>query len=91
MLATLATAGAMPAAAQLSPRLQRSAPEQLDVKPNAYGHGVNSDQYGRRHTYRTNDSEALPGSATGSVKRDAYGLGVHADQFGRPVYDSKPK
>jgi hypothetical protein len=91
MLVTLVTADTMPAAAQISPRLQRSAPEQLDVKPNAYGHGVNSDQYGRPHTYRTNDGAAVPGFDTGNVKRDAYGFGVHVDRFGRPDYDSKPE
>jgi hypothetical protein len=60
------------------------------VSPNAYGLGVNSDEFGRPHTYRTRDGERLSPIFQGDVKRDAYGLGVHSDQFGRPVYDSKP-
>jgi hypothetical protein len=60
------------------------------VRPNAYGLGVNSDEFGRPHTYHTRDGEQLSPIFQGDVKRDAYGLGVHADQFGRPVYDSKP-
>ena len=62
----------------------------LRVEPNTYGLGVNSDQYGAPHAYRTQDGQALPGIFTNGVKRDAYGLGVHSDQFGRPVYDSAP-
>lgn len=87
----LVIASTLPAAGQSPAPSQRSAPEQLDVKPNAYGLGVNSDQYGRPHAYRTDKGEALPGTETGDVKRDAYGLGVHSDRFGRPVYDSKPE
>ena len=64
--------------------------EFLDVKPNAYGLGVNADQYGRPHTYRTEDGQQLPGFFADGVRRDAYGLGVHADEFGRPLHDSKP-
>ena len=60
----------------------------LQVTPNAYGLGVNSDQYGRPHQYRTQDGQVLDPIFNGGVKRDAYGLGVHMDQFGRPVYDS---
>jgi hypothetical protein len=58
------------------------------VKPDAYGLGVNSDQYGRRHTYKTSDGEDLSPIFQKDVKRDAYGLGVHSDPFGRAVYDS---
>ena len=60
------------------------------VSPNAYGLGVNSDEFGRPHTYRTRYGERLSPIFQGDVKRDAYGFGVHSDQFGRPVYDSKP-
>ena len=60
------------------------------VTPNAYGLGVNSDQYGRPHQYRTQDGQVLDPIFNDGVKRNAYGLGVHMDQFGRPVYDSTP-
>lgn len=60
------------------------------VRPNAYGLGVNSDQFGRPHAYRTQDGETLVPIFQGGVKRNAYGAGVHSDQFGRPVYDGKP-
>jgi hypothetical protein len=60
------------------------------VAPNAYGLGVNSDEFGRSHTYRTQDGQKLSPIFQGGVKRDAYGLGVHADEFGRAVYDGKP-
>lgn len=59
------------------------------VTPNAYGLGVNSDEFGRPHSYRTRDGEKLSPIFQTGVKRDAYGLGVHADEFGRPVYDGK--
>ena len=58
------------------------------VWPNAYGLGVNADQYGRPHTYQLQDGQQLDPTFQDGVKRNAYGLGVHQDQFGRPVYDS---
>lgn len=60
----------------------------LNVTPNAYGLGVNADQFGHPHTYRLQDGEKLAPIFNSDVKRNAYGLGVHSDQFGRPVYDS---
>ena len=68
----------------------RPSGELLEVEPNAYGLGVNSDQYGRPHAYRTPDGEPLPGILTDGVRRDAYGLGVHADEFGRALVDGEP-
>lgn len=61
------------------------------VKPNAYGLGVNSDEFGRPHVYRLEGGGELSPIFQDTVKRDAYGLGVHSDTFGRPVYDSQPK
>lgn len=63
---------------------------QTEVYPNAYGLGINADQFARPHVYRYRDGEAVSPIFQGDVKRDAYGLGVHADPFGRPVYDSTP-
>jgi hypothetical protein len=60
------------------------------VAPNAYGLGINADEFGRPHTYRTQGGEKLSPIFQEGVRRDAYGLGVHADEFGRPVYDGKP-
>jgi hypothetical protein len=60
----------------------------LNIKPNAYGLGINVDQYGRPTKYRLSDGKELPRIFYDDVKRDAYGLGVHMDPFGRPVYDS---
>jgi hypothetical protein len=58
------------------------------VEPNAYGQGVNADQYGRPHEYRRENGQAVEPILQDDVERDGYGLGVHKDQFGRPVYDS---
>jgi len=58
------------------------------VLPNAYGLGVNADQYGRPHTYQLQSGQQLDPIFQDGVKRNGYGLGVHQDQFGRPVYDS---
>jgi len=89
LVALLLTATAATAdAADIDP--PRRTGELLDVTPNAYGLGVNSDQYGRPHAYRTPDGEPLPGIFTDGVRRDAYGLGVHADEFGRAVVDGEP-
>ena len=63
--------------------------EAQEVRRNAYGAGVNADQYGRPHTYRTADGQDL-GIQSDGVKRNGYGAGVHTDKFGRPVYDSAP-
>jgi len=60
------------------------------VKPNAYGLGVNADQYGGAHLYRLEDGTALDPIFQGGVKRNAYGLGTHMDQFGRAVRDGAP-
>ncbi len=60
------------------------------ITPNGYGLGVNRDQFGAAHVYRTEDGKKLNPIFQGNVKRDAYGLGVHADEFGRRVYDGKP-
>ena len=58
-----------------------------EVKPNAYGPGVNQDEYGRPHSYRLDNGERIDPILQNGVKRDAYGLGVHMDQFGRAVHD----
>jgi hypothetical protein len=58
------------------------------VKPNAYGLGVNADQYGRPHSYGLQNGTKLDPIFNEGVKRDAYGLGVHSDEFGRPVRDN---
>ncbi len=71
----------------------------LDVKPNAYGLGVGSDQYGRPVQYKTSDDTYSAPDAESSrqygtsrhedpsieVKPHAYGLGTGMDQYGRPV------
>jgi hypothetical protein len=62
----------------------------LTITPNAYGLGVNSDQYGRPQTYRTQDGQQLSPIFQGGVQQNAYGPGVGMDQFGRPVYSSPP-
>ena len=76
------------------PEAQRTPAQNHDtgkkVKPNAYGLGVNADQYGRSHIYRLKDGTPLSPIFQDGVKRDVYGPGVHQDQFGRPVYDSRP-
>jgi hypothetical protein len=60
------------------------------VKVNAYGAGLNADEYGRPHVYRTRDGKKLNVVEQDGVQRDGYGLGVHIDQYGRPVRDSQP-
>ena len=62
----------------------------LTITPNSYGLGVNSDQYGRPQTYRTQDGQQLSPIFQGGVQQNAYGPGVGMDQFGRPVYSSRP-
>lgn len=61
--------------------------QDLTITPNAYGLGVNQDQYGRRQQYLTRQARPIAPIFQGSVKRDAYGLGIHQDVFGRPVFD----
>ena len=58
------------------------------VQPNAYGLGVNADQYGRPTTYQLQDGQQLAPIFNSGVKQNAYGPGVGMDQFGRPVYNS---
>lgn len=58
------------------------------VRPNAYGLGVNADQYGRPTTYQLQNGQQLDPIFNNGVKQNAYGLGVGMDQFGRPVYNS---
>lgn len=60
------------------------------VVPNAYGLGVNRDQFGRPHAYRLENGAPVAPIFQGGVRRDVYGPGVHMDQFGRPVYDGRP-
>jgi hypothetical protein len=55
--------------------------ERLEIRPDTYGPGQHSDQYGR--TIRMEGSGA---SNDSRIKRkDAYGPGVHMDQYGAPV------
>jgi len=61
-----------------------------NITPNAYGLGVNSDQFGRPQTFRTQDGQQLPPIFQDGVQQNAYGPGVGMDQFGRPVYSSPP-
>ncbi|MDR3490714.1 MAG: hypothetical protein P4M12_01565 [Gammaproteobacteria bacterium] len=58
------------------------------VRPNAYGPGVNADQYGRPTTYQLQNGQQLEPIFNNGVKQNAYGPGVGMDQFGRPVYNS---
>jgi hypothetical protein len=58
------------------------------VQPNAYGLGVNSDQYGRPTTYQLQNGQQLDPIFNAGVKQNAYGPGIGQDQFGRPVYNA---
>lgn len=58
-----------------------------NVQPNTYGHGINSDTYGRPHVYRNQFGQSDP---NWNVKRNGYGYGVHMNQYGQPVFDSQP-
>lgn len=58
------------------------------VQPNAYGLGVNADQYGRPSTYQLQNGQQLDPIFNAGVKQNAYGPGVGQDQFGRPVYNA---
>jgi hypothetical protein len=58
------------------------------VQPNAYGLGVNSDQYGRPSTYQLQNGQQLDPIFNEGVKQNTYGPGVGQDQFGRPVYNA---
>ena len=53
----------------------RETGEILNIRPNAYGLGVSSDQYGR----------AIKTDPSLRVTPDAYGPGIGMDQYGRPV------
>ncbi len=53
----------------------RSTGEILQIRPNTYGPGVSSDQYGR----------AIQTDPALRVTPDAYGPGIGMDQYGRPV------
>jgi hypothetical protein len=69
---------------------QQQAYYPLTITPNAYGPGVNSDQYGRPQTYYLQDGQQLSPIFQGGVQQNAYGPGVGMDQFGRPVYSAPP-
>lgn len=58
------------------------------IQPNAYGLGVNSDQYGRPTTYQLQNGKQLDPIFNAGVKQNVYGPGIGQDQFGRPVYNS---
>jgi hypothetical protein len=58
------------------------------VQPNAYGLGVNADQYGRPSTYQLQNGQQLDPIFYSGVKQNVYGPGVGQDQFGRPVYNA---
>jgi hypothetical protein len=60
------------------------------VRPNAYGLGVNADQYGRPSTYQLQNGQQLDPIFNEGVKQNVYGPGIGQDQFGRPVYNSPP-
>jgi hypothetical protein len=64
--------------------------QQQAITPNAYGLGMNANQYGQPQTYRTQDGQQLAPIFQGGVQPNAYGLGVGMDQFGRPVHSSPP-
>lgn len=53
-------------------------------RPNAYGLGVGSDQFGRPFRWQV-INEPNADTSLLQVKPNAYGLGVGSDQFGRPV------
>lgn len=56
----------------------------LRIKPNAYGLGVNSDQYGRPVRYEVIENPQANTDLL-RVKQNAYGPGVGSDQYGRPI------
>lgn len=72
----------------------KSVPSDLDtgtplynqqIKTDAYGYGVNSNQYGQPVKYApAYDGSFSPGEQL-TVKPDAYGMGMGMDQYGRPV------
>jgi hypothetical protein len=78
---------AMAQARQNNPQPDYSQPQ---VTPNAYGLGVNADQYGRPSTYQLQNGQQLDPIFNQGVKQNVYGPGVGQDQFGRPVYNSPP-
>ena len=81
------------ASVQTSPSQLQATPDHsydstATVKPNAYGLGVNADQYGRPSTYHLQNGQQLDPIFNSGVKQNAYGPGVGQDQFGRPVYNT---
>ncbi|MGD9202668.1 MAG: hypothetical protein PVI26_13990 [Chitinispirillia bacterium] len=52
-------------------------------KPNRYGLGVHSDNYGRPFQWKTQQGETVRGFI--KVDPHGYGPGISKDQFGRPV------
>jgi len=64
--------------------------QQQTVNPNAYGLGVNANQYGQPTTYQLQNGQQLDPIFNNGVKQNAYAPGVGQDQFGRPVYNSPP-
>ena len=60
------------------------------ITPNAYGLGINADQYGRPTIYQLQNGQQLDPIFNNGVKQNAYAPGVGQDQFGRPVYNSPP-
>jgi hypothetical protein len=78
---------------QAAPNQMQATPNQsynppTTVQPNAYGLGVNADQYGRPSTYQLQNGQPLDPIFNAGVKQNAYGPGVGQDQFGRPVYNT---
>jgi hypothetical protein len=67
-----------------------SSKQRQTVTSNAYGLGVNADQYGRPTTYQLQNGQQLDPIFNNGVKQNTYGPGVGEDQFGRPVYNSPP-
>lgn len=76
---------------QAAPNELQATPNQshstATVQPNAYGLGVNSDQYRRPSTYVLQNGQQLDPIYNAGVKQNACGPGVGQDQFGRPVYN----
>ena len=65
----------------LSPVMAQTTNENLELKNNAYGLGIDADQYGR--PWKKSDPLM-------ELKKDAYGPGVHMDQYGRPIRQVPP-
>ena len=75
----------------IAPNTSAPSDQQLgNITPNAYGLGVNSDQYGRPQTYYLQDGSKLSPIFQSGVQQNAYGPGIGMDQFGRPVRSGPP-